>query len=229
MLILGDARIPVAAIEKLSLWGSFVPFKTHNIVYDAVSGHPDLFFCQVGEQWIVAPNTPGKYKNMLVQKEVSFREGENSVGKAYPKTACYNAVATEKYIIHNQKVTDVAIKQQTAGKTGIHVNQAYTRCSLLPFSRERFITSDEGIYKTLLKAGMEIYYFSPEGILLPGFRNGFLGGCCGVFETRIFITGKLSFYPEGEKMRNLLQSWNYEIIELYDGPLFDGGGIFFIS
>ena len=228
MLILGDAKISAAATEKLSQWGEFVPFQTHNIVYDAVSGHPDVFFCRVDGDWVVAPNVPWKYKKRLIQKEISFCEGENSVGEIYPQTAFYNAVVTEKYLIHNLKVTDPVIKQKAVGKIAIHVNQAYTRCSLLPLSRDRFITSDEGIYKTLLKTGIEIYYFSPKGILLPGFRNGFLGGCCGVFENRIFIIGQLSFYPEGEKLRSVLQHCNYEIIELYAGPLFDGGGIFFI-
>ena len=229
MLILGDAGIPVAAIEKLSLWGRFVPFQTQNIVYDAVSGHPDLFFCPVDKQWIMAPNIPDKYKTLWIQKDIPSLEGENNVGKTYPKTAFYNAVITEKYLIHNQKITDPVIKQQASGRTIIHVNQAYTRCSLLPLSHDRFITSDEGIYKTLLKSGIEVQYFSPQGILLPGFSHGFLGGCCGIFENRVFITGQLNFYREGEKLRRLLLKWNYEIIELYAGPLLDGGGLFFIS
>jgi len=228
MLIFGNAGIPVAANKKLSQWGEFVPFQTHNIVYDAVSGHPDMFFCPVDGEWVVAPDVPWKYKKQLIKKEISFCEGENSVGEIYPQTAFYNAVVSEKYLIHNRKVTDPVIKQKAIGKTAIHVNQAYTRCSLLPLSQDRFVTSDEGIYQTLLKTGVEIYYFSPKGILLPGFRNGFLGGCCGIFENRVFIIGQLSFYPEGGKLRSVLQHCNYEIIELYDGPLFDGGSLLFL-
>ena len=228
MLIIGDARIPPQAIDYLSAYGKFIPFHAENLVYDAISGHPDLFFCKIDDRWVMAPNTPENYKKQLIKKEISFCEGENSVGEIYPQTACYNAVITEKYLIHNRKVTDPVIKQKAIGKTAIHVNQAYTRCSLLPLSQDRFITSDEGIYQTLLKAGVEIYYFSPKGILLPGFRNGFLGGCCGIVDNRVFIIGQLSFYPEGEKLRSVLQHCNYEIIELYDGPLFDGGSLLFL-
>ncbi len=228
MLIIGDARIPAQAIDNLSAYGKFIPFHTENLVYEAISGHPDLFFCKIDDRWVMAPNTPENYKKQLIKKEIPFCEGENSVGEIYPQTAFYNAVVTEKYLIHNRKVTDPIIKQKAIGKTAIHVNQAYTRCSLLPLSQDRFITSDEGIYQTLLKTGVEIYYFSPKGILLPGFRNGFLGGCCGIFENRIFIIGQLSFYPEGEKLRRVLQHCNYEIIELYTGPLFDGGSLLFL-
>ncbi len=228
MLIIGDERIPAPAIDKLSHFGTFIPFKTNGLVYEAVSGHPDLFFCQVDDLWVVAPNTPEKYKKLFEKEKIKVQTGKNAVGKTYPQTARYNAVLTDQYLIHHQKHTDDNIKHLIAGKTVIHVKQAYTRCNLLPLSQEKFITSDEGIYKTLLKSGLETYYFSPRGILLPGFRNGFLGGCCGVFENRVFITGQLNFYAEGNKLRKLLQKLNYEIVELYAGPLFDGGSLFFV-
>ncbi len=228
MLIIGDARMPARAIDKLSLFGKFIPFKTNHLVYEAVSGHPDLFFCPVNDQWVVAPNTPEKYKKLFVKENIKVQTGENIVGKTYPQTARYNAVLTDQYLIHHQKYTDTSIKLHTAGKTVIHVKQAYTRCNLLPLSLEKFITSDEGIYKTLLKSGLEVHYFSPRGILLPGFSNGFLGGCCGIYENRVFIIGQLKFYAEGGKLRKLLQKLNYEIVELYAGPLFDGGSLFFV-
>jgi hypothetical protein len=43
----------------------------------------------------------------------------------------------------------------------------------------------------------------------------------------VFFIGNLSHFPEGEKVRQFLSS--YEIIELYDGPLVDGGSLIFIS
>jgi hypothetical protein len=228
MLIVGDANIPNPAIDQLSNFGQFVPFKTNGLVYDAVSGHPDLFFCEIDDQWVMAPNLPEPYHRIFANEKIKMQSGAQAVGNTYPDTARYNAVATKNHVIHNLKATDKVIENLASEKLSIHVNQAYTRCNLLPLSNDRFVTSDEGIYKTLSKARIEIYYFSPEGILLPGFRNGFLGGCCGIIGNQIFIIGQLRYYPEGEKLRMLLQNLNYEIIELYDGPLFDGGSLFFI-
>jgi hypothetical protein len=92
-----------------------------------------------------------------------------------------------------------------------------------------FITSDRGIQKTLSAKGLEILYVSPEGILLPGFRNGFFGGSCGLHEGSLFISGSLTHFGEGQNVRRFADNHSVEIIELYDGPLVDGGGIFFLD
>jgi len=227
MFILGDARIPDVAKENLARLGTFVPFLTTGVTYESISGHPDIFFCHGDEALVVAPNTPEKYLKILKLQNISFVKGSLPLGKTYPETARYNAVVTDDVLIHNQKYTDPVVKMLAVEKQQIHVGQAYTRCSLLPLSLKRFITSDEGIYKTLLQQDIDVHYFSPQGILLPGFQHGLLGGCCGVFENRIFIIGQLAAYPEGKRLSSLLTGWGYEIVELYEGPLFDGGSLLF--
>ncbi len=228
MRIIGDARLPVPAIENLSAFGTFVPFATRGITYDAVFGHPDLFFCHYQQQLIVAPNLPESYFTLLKNWNIPFVKGKVPVGKLYPQTARYNTVVTDKFLIHNTKCADVSLKETFVRKDFIHVNQGYTRCNLLALNNDLFITSDKGIFKQLQKRRLEVHYFSPKGILLPGFEHGFLGGCLGIHENRIFIVGSLSRFPEGEKLSALLRSRNYEIVELYDGPLVDGGSLFFL-
>ena len=229
MLIFGDARLPVAARQKLSSFGIFVPFATSGITYDAISGHPDIFFCQNNRQLVVASNLPEHYLALLESHRISFVKSSFPAGKAYPETAVFNAVVTGKFLIHNPKYTDPVIKEVFADREIIQVKQGYTRCNLLALNENLFITSDKGIYETLKKHSLEVHYFSPEGILLPGFSHGFLGGCLGISENRIFITGSLSSFPEGEKLKRLLNRWRYKIVELYDGPLFDGGSLFFFT
>jgi len=228
MLIIGDARLPAEAIANLSAFGTFVPFATRGITYDAVSGHPDLFFCQYQQQIVVAPNVPEQYLTMLQDHDISFVKGKLPVGKSYPQTSLYNAVVTDNFLIHNAKHTDLSLKETFAKKEFIHVNQGYTRCNLLVLNDELFITSDNGIFNQLQKRHLNVHYFSPGDILLPGFEHGFLGGCLGVFENLIFVAGSLSRFPEGKKLSTMLESRHYEIIELYDGPLYDGGSLFFL-
>ncbi len=227
MLIIGDSRLPAKAIEKLSAYGTFVPFATRNLTYEAVSGHPDLFFCPHQRQVVVAPNVPEKYLKILQNHNISFVKGKLSVGESYPQSARYNAVVTDNFLIHNTKLSDPSLKKAFAKMEFIHVNQGYTRCNLLTLNNDMFITSDKGIYRQLQKQQLDVHYFSPGDILLPGFEHGFLGGCLGVFEDRIFIIGSLSRFPEGEKLSVLLKSRHYKMIELYDGPLFDSGSLFF--
>ncbi len=228
MRILGDARLPACVIENISARGTFVPFATHGITYDAVSGHPDIFFCQNGHQLVVAPNLPEQYFTLLNHWNIPFVTGTFPVEKAYPQTARYNAVVTDNFLIHNTKHTDKSIAGVFAEKEFITVNQGYTRCNLLGLQNEIFVTSDEGIFKQLQQRELEVHYFSPKGILLPGFEHGFLGGCLGVYKDRIFVTGSLSRFPEGEKLKQLFVRLDYKILELSDGPLFDGGGLFFL-
>jgi len=227
MQIITNNILPPSAFSKLKNFGEVVLLETEGIVYDAISKHPDIFFCPPGEELIVAPNLPEDYKVILAKKNITFTEGNKILGKKYPSTAFYNAVVTKNFLIGNTKVMDTAILEKAENRKIIHVNQAYTRCNLLPLSDEKFITSDKGIEKELKKNNIEVLFANPEGIVLEGFKNGFFGGCCGVSGNRVFIAGSLNNFSEGEKVREFLKGM--EIIELYDGPLLDVGSILFLE
>ena len=149
MLFIADTRIPPQAKEKLSEYGEIINFSTEGITYEAISGHPDIFFCQVNNQLIVAPNLPDSYKNSLTKNSIPFIEGESPVEKKYPGTSRYNVVATENYLIHNFRYTDSVVTKTGDDLELIHSGQGYTRCNLLPLRYDCFITSDPGINRVL--------------------------------------------------------------------------------
>ena len=229
MIVIGDKKIPLPAQNALNEYASFVPFFTENIVYAAILGHPDVFMCNSGENIVVAPNIPPKYSSILQKCDVNIIVGENPVTNKYPGTAKYNAVVTEKYFIHNIKITDKILLEACAGKIQIHVNQGYTRCSLFALDENSFITSDRGIYKTLLKNNLDVLFVDPAGILLPGFSHGFIGGCMGKVENTVFITGNLIRIKQGGEIKDFITKSGLQTVELYNGKLFDGGGLFFFS
>jgi hypothetical protein len=72
-----------------------------------------------------------------------------------------------------------------------------------------------------------VLYVNPSDIILPGFRNGFFGGACGVYENRVFIIGSLDKFGDGSNVRAFLKRLDMEIVELYDGELNDGGSLLF--
>jgi len=227
MVIIADNRIPEQAKVALENNGEVLYLESHGITYPAIAGHPDIFLCQVNEQLVLAPNMPKVSWERLSKTSVSYVNGKLPIGKKYPQTAPYNAVVSDKYIIHNQNITDLKIKELTVGKEFIHVNQAYTRCNLIPLKNDRFITSDREIEKVLIRKGFEVLYVNPKGIILPEFENGFIGGTCGIFENKIFFTGSLNHFYEGNRIQKFVS--DYEIIELYNGPLYDGGSLIFIE
>ncbi len=229
MLIIVDKKIPVEAKANLQQLGELLEIETTGIVYPAISGHPDIFFTQIDDQLVVAPNLPSKYFDVLESAKINFLTDENPVGSAYPETAKYNAVITSKYLVHNTKITDPKVLQLCENKLKIHVNQGYSRCNLIFLGENHAITSDPGIAKCLNKNSVETLFVSPQGIDLPGFKNGFFGGCCGVFQDKFFVLGNLDKYPDGEKVRDFMRRIGFEIVELCDTELFDGGGVLFLD
>ncbi|HOW24171.1 MAG TPA: hypothetical protein PK711_00755 [Bacteroidales bacterium] len=229
MLIIIDKKIPEEAKQALAAFGELMELATTGITYEAISGHPDIFFCQAGAQWIAAPNVPGEFLEILTREKVPFRIGENPVQENYPGTARYNAVLSDEMLIHNLDLTDPVILRYAEDKDRIHVSQGYCRCNLLALQCNSFMTSDEGIHKILAGKGFPVLFVDPAEILLPGFRHGFIGGACGIFRDQVFFIGSLRHYAQGDAIREFIRDLRYEVVELYDGPLFDGGGVLFLE
>jgi hypothetical protein len=227
MLIIADKKISVEAKKKLENHGELVLLETYGITENSISGHPDIFFCKTPNNLIIAPNLPHQYKEILHGKNISFIEGILPVEKTYPNAARYNAVITDHNFIHRTDITDSAIANACKELVPINIKQGFSRCSLLPLKDNHFITSDEGIYKTLSQQEMNVLLVSSQGIILQDHLNGFFGGACGVIGNKLFVLGNFKYYKDGEKVKSFIQSLNYEIIELYDGPLFDSGSILF--
>jgi hypothetical protein len=224
-LILCDKRLPSSAKVRLADFGEVIDLSSENITYPAISGHPDVFCCPVGETLVVSPALPSDLTERFTVNTIKWVYGSKPNGFTYPDSACYNAVVTDHLLIHNLTITDSVILKLAGKRKQIHVNQGYTRCNLLPLPNEKFITSDKGIYGVLTHEGFEVLYVNPDGIMLEGFPNGFIGGVCGVKENIIFIAGSLSGYKEGQKIRDFLSRHFLTPVELYDGPLIDGGSI----
>ncbi len=235
MLIIIDKRMPEEVKANLSTKGELLELSTSGITYDAISGHPDIFFCPTPAGLIVAPNTPEEFLKKLSEHNIAFICGDMPVGAKYPETAHFNALVTDEYVIHNPAITDPRIRSlaeslpdQPAPLIQVPCSQGYVRCNLIHLAGKQFITSDRGIEKALKKAGMEVFYISPVTIQLPGFKHGFWGGCCGVLDRQVFVAGNLDQLQEGRQLSGFVAASGFSITELYNGPLIDGGGILFV-
>jgi len=228
MLIIADARLPLEALQKLRNLGNLFGFSSKGIVYDSISGHPDVFLCQTPDAVVVAPNAPDALKAALHLNRIPAHEGSFAVGSRYPHSARYNAWVGENLLVHKLTNTDSAIMEICKDFDHLNVAQAYTRCNLLE-ANGLFISSDKGIEKALSGRGREVFYVDPHRIVLPGQKNGFIGGCMGYWQHQLFLAGSVTHFPEGPDLKKALDSRSVQLVELYDGPLIDGGGIMFLS
>jgi hypothetical protein len=228
MLIIADKKMPAEAKKRLREVGNLMELETRGITYDAISGHPDIFFTQAGNRLIAAPNLPDVYQKKLAESGVVFIKGEKAVGASYPETAMYNAVVSDNLLVHNLDITDAVVRLAAGQRQQIHVNQGYTRCNLLFIAPGMAISSDKKICDQLIRAGIKMLYFDPSHIRLPGFSNGFVGGACGMFNNTLFIAGNLRHHTDGDPLKQFCAGAGVAVTELCDEPLFDGGGILFI-
>ena len=224
-----DSRAPQAALNRLAQEFVLVSFCTQGITYEAISCHPDVFLFQHNEQFIVAPNIPQEYKQLFQKHNIDYYEGITKIDESLHNSVAYNCVATSGFLFHKSNMTDPYIAQLCANHTFIHLPQAYTRCSMLALNNQAIITSDKGIAQTLEKQDFDVCYISPHEILLPPYPYGFIGGCMGIVNNRMYITGALDYISDGYKLHQFAQKHKHTIVELYDGKLYDGGGIFFVK
>ena len=228
MLILLDRKMPETAKEKLATYGDIVEFATKGITYEAISGHPDIFFCPTPVGLIVAPNLPKEYFSILDRNEIKYSKGLLPVGKEYPETARYNSLVTNKYLIQNPAINDPKIRNLNSELEMIPTKQGYVRCNLIALPNETFITSDRGIEKSLKQRKIEVLYVDPSCVKLRGFGNGFFGGACGLLGNTLFICGSMKYFKKKVSIESFAERAGVSIIELYDGQPVDVGTILFL-
>lgn len=221
-----DARAPRIAIAHLRTYCDVFMFESAGITYDAICGHPDVFLFQSSQELIIAPNTPRELIDYLRSNRKAFRFGSRSVGHTLRESTLYNSIATKTHLFHKSGYSDASITRNNL--EFVHVPQAYTRCSSIAIDNNSFITSDRGMEKALLRNSFNCLFCDPSSIILPPYSHGFIGGCMGMHQDKLFVIGALRHIKEASLFLNYVKQRGLSVVELYDGPLFDGGGIFFI-
>lgn len=223
MWMIIDARMPRQAIGQLTKLGKAHPMLTKDICYESIAGHPDIFFCKTPGGIVAATNAPESLKRML-NRAGCLIEGRTEVGRHYPSTTPYNAFVNNSLIVHRMDCTDKAILQSAKQQQKLDVKQGYARCNLVE-AGGLYICSDRGIQKKLNAFGLETFFVDPHQILLPREAHGFVGGCATPHNDLLVVTGSRRHFKEGEALEAALSQRGIKLYELYDGPLWDGGGI----
>lgn len=208
--------------ERLHKYGEITFFDAGNLVYPAISGHPDIFIASIHGRWILAPNAPSVIIELFNKLQISFESGTQKVGFRYPDTARYNIFCDDEIAVVS-KYTDESILSQLKSKEIIEVKQGYIACNLARIGSE-FITSDAGIERELARREKIVRFVKPTQIKLSGASNGFIGGTIGQFENKVLFTGS-----HGSSYASILSAiganQSKELIFLGNEEALDVGGI----
>jgi hypothetical protein len=229
MFAIIDSRSSKQAISNLKEYVDDVfAFQTSGITDNSISGHPDIFLYQHKNHLVVAPNAPAELFVFFDNHNITYLKGERDVGHELYNSVQYNCLSTSDSLFHKSGYTDSAIIKINKDKEFIPLPQAYTRCSLVHLCEDNYVTSDRGIEKVLLRKGLSCFYFNPEEIIIQDHNNGFIGGTIGIQDKRIFFNGNVDLHDDGQRLREYLIDLEFDIVNLSDEYLYDGGCIFFV-
>lgn len=138
----------------------------------------------------------------------------------------FNIAKNSKYFFHNKKFTTKEIFEKLkTNRKYIKINQGYSNCSMICFENH-IITSDKGVYKTLRLENINVELVTTEGIILNGYKNGFIGGTCGfVSDDILLFYGDVTKYLDYDIIKRIADEENVKMLYPKDETFVDLGGI----
>jgi len=226
-----DGRISRKAEDALRALGiELVMLRPHPGLYEAVSCHPDMMLHHIGRNVIVyAPGTDAEAVSKLEAYGFRMVTGQSALTPKYPYDIAYNVARVGKWYFHNLKYTDPQIRafMDRLGIEPIHVEQGYSKCSILPVDGNSIITTDAGIERAAGKKGIDALYLEcGDSIRLPGLNHGFIGGACGMISDSVCaINGSIEKLKGVDSMISFLSERNKTVVQLSDECVTDIGSI----
>lgn len=198
-----------------------------------LSLHADLQLHHLGGRlFLSCPEAYDYYSEKLRPFGACVLKGESILACNYPQDTAYNIARVGNLAFHNTKYTELAAKKHFSnnGIQLVHVNQGYAKCQTAICSENAIITSDAGIYKAAVNAGLDVLLIEPGHIELCGYNYGFFGGCTAITEPgRFYVTGSLKKHPSENKIRAFLEKHQLELYEATSNPPVDIGSIILIA
>ncbi len=196
---------------------------------EPVNGHPDMVIHPVSyDTFVVAPNVYDYYRNILKDKSIKVIKGGKTLSRNYPEDIAYNVARIGRYAVHNLQHTDQVLKYylEEAGIEFIHVNQGYTKCSTSAVNDTKALTSDLLIHEKLKSYNIDCMYINPKVVNLKGYNHGFIGGCAGLINDKIFLsTGKILDENILYTLKEFIQTAGYVYEEASNEQIIDLGSL----
>ena len=230
-------NLPVRKVRKLFvsqltdkvIYNTLINFGTEPVflkpsvnLHSELRFHPDILVFNIGEGvWLC------EKENEYMFDFCKFVEAGNSLSDGYPNDCILNMVSVGKCLICGKHKNGYNDKKLLQGfDKVIHVKQGYAKCSTVVLDEESFITGDPSVYKALKANKYNALKVTNKGILLNGFSNGFIGGCCGKLDKNILaFTGKIEDHTDYKNIKDFCGNIGIDILSLSDKMLYDYGGL----
>ena len=190
----------------------------------ATSTHPDMqIHFLSGHEAVCAPECREYYASSL--PDVQVTAGSLTPKDTYPLDIAYNAARLGNYVIANLRYTEPYITEyyKKRGFELVNSKQGYAKCNLAVMSGTAVITGDEGM-RTLLSrlSGVKCLMVDQSGVVLSGYRHGFIGGASGLIRGTAVFLG-----DPGNRAKEFLSEMNIEYFCAADGRLRDFGSVLY--
>lgn len=197
---------------------------------EPVSAHVDMQIAHIFEDVIVCqPQMSRNFYLKLKTYGFNVYKGRSILKKHYPFDIAYNVAIVGDVAFHNTKYTDPVIVELLSHHSIrlVHVNQGYTKCSVLPITNKSIITDDPSIEKAAHREGFDVLKLPPQkNISLPGLSYGFIGGTAGfISKNTIAFSGSIDAIVGKNEMKEFLNKYNIGWINLGNNQLHDYGGL----
>ena len=110
----------------------------------------------------------------------------------------------------------------------VRVAQGYSRCTICKVDEHSLITADPSIALAARDNGLDVVQVTGGPISLPGYANGFIGGCCVRVGDEMLFTGDITAHPDYESIDAFLYNHGCYAVSMTNGILTDLGGFVLI-
>ena len=235
MIALVDERIDDTSLLTLKAMGAeLFLMPPASYLQKGVASHPDmLVFCAFGRLSCHAKYYK-EHKELIdaviCTSRLKLTLSDENTGSEYPCDVLFNAALVGDTLVCNKKTVSTLILEaaEDAGCKILHVPQGYTKCSTAIVSDNAIITADKPIFNACLSAGIDALLVSADGVDLPDYNCGFIGGASGTFGDNMFFCGNITLHPDGEAISIFCQKHDKTAVSLSNKKLFDVGTIIFI-
>ncbi len=223
--------MPTEAVEALQRMAAAVvvlPPDPHLPV--PVSSHPDMLLFSHGDTLVTYASYYAIAK-APIDRLVSYtgrnlRLTNHPHSDRYPHDIGLNALVCGRLLFARlDALAPEVLSLATAhGLTPVSIAQGYAGCSGLALDDTTLWTADPSLTKAATAHGLSVLPATYEEITLPGYHHGFIGGCGGVWRNIVYLCGTPTPVQRERYFTHPL-FYGKAIRLLYDGPLFDCGGI----
>jgi len=232
-----DSRISEAAQRRLTLLGfRVITLPPFSKLSAPVASHTDMLIHRIGEEYISyadyceeASYVFSDLSALMVPCGAKFSFTADEVTEEYPGDCRLNALRMgNKLFCKSDSASEYLIlRAKECGIDIVDTKQGYPACTVLKLTDESAITADRGMAKILTESGIRVTLISPGGVELLPYEYGFIGGCGGVTDGKLYLFGDVTTHPDSEMIINTANREGLTVVSLGSGSLVDLGGIIF--